>query len=256
MARPLHPKHYLGQCFLVDKRVIGRIREELRSEGLQGEVILEIGPGKGVLTEPLLELGPERVIAVELDDRLIPVLRERFSSWIQAGRLQLIQGDFRDLDLALSRFSLIANIPYYLTGDVFEFMLDSQGLNKSFLMLQLDVVEKVLAPVGSKKYSYLSVVMQSFFDISVVLRVPPSAFSPRPRVWSAFVRFLPKKTFHDWPAKRKRAYRDMLRSAFSHRRKLLRNSIDKRFLSLLPPDWLNRRAQEFSPEEWLALFAK
>ncbi len=252
----MRPKRSLGQCFLADRQIIARLRGVLEREVERGDVVVEIGPGKGVLTEILLELCPKRVIAVELDDRLMPVLRKKFSTWLQSGKLELIQGDFRDLDLALSRFSLIANIPYYLTVDVFEFMLGSKGLKKSFLMLQLDVVEKVLATVGSKKYSYLSVVMQSFFEIEVLFKVPPSAFSPRPKVWSAFVRFLPRRIFYDWPVERRQVYRDLLRSAFSHRRKLLRNGIDKKFLPLLPVDWLDHRAQEFSPEQWLALLAK
>ncbi len=240
----------LGQCFLVDKSAKERIFQILSQELDQKASVLEIGAGSGVLTEILLDIGISRVLAIELDKRWVECLRERFKG---EKRLRIIQGDFRKLDIngfLKEKFYMISNIPYYITGDVLEFAYLNTRLLSAYLMLQKDILDKVTSMVGFAKYSALSVIIQVFFSVEELFTLPPKSFSPAPKVWSSFVRFEVRKEMEGVDLDRRKEFVDIIKRAFSHRRKMLKHNLGGEIIDSVPANWLSKRAQEISPQEW------
>ncbi len=239
-------KKSLGQCFLRDRKALTLIGSYLRERVDKGSSIVEIGPGQGALTRMLLELRPRRLILVERDSRLIGPLKERFP----LPSVEVIKADFRRLDMDLEDFYLVGNIPYYITGDVLEIMLLNPGIKAGFFMLQRELFDKLTSFPGKKKYSYLSVVMQVFFDIEKALSLPARAFYPVPKVSSVFVGLLPVKNLINVDKQRRQRFLSIVRQAFINRRKKLKKNLSTKLLPYFPSDWLDRRAQEFSPQAW------
>ncbi len=242
-------KRSLGQCFLRDKRALALIANYLRKRVDEGASIIEIGPGQGVLTRILLELSPKRLVLVERDSRLIGPLRKQFS----LPNVEVIEADFRCLDMDLEGFYLVGNIPYYITGDVLEIMLLNPGVKAGFFMFQRELFDKLTSLPGSKKYSYLSVVLQVFFDIEKALSLPARAFYPVPKVSSIFAGLLPIKNLIDVDKQKRQRFLSIVRQAFVNRRKKLKKNLSPELLSYFPDNWLDRRAQEFSPQSWLEI---
>ena len=160
-----------------------------RVEGCLG--VLEIGPGPGVLTRPLT-LAAAKVIAVEVDRSILPVLHE------YAPMAEVVAGDALKSDLAklLNRLpeprAVVSNMPYNITGPLLEAFSRTRSLySKAVLMMQREVAQKILAQPGDSDRGALSVVMQAYFDISKVCQVPPGAFVPPPKVDSTVLEFVP-----------------------------------------------------------------
>ncbi len=240
----------LGQCFLIDQQALRRIEFILQDEVSRDVPILEIGAGGGALTEILLRLTSSKVMAVELDRRWVNFLKQRFSS---DSKFVLIEGDFRKVslpDFSHSGFYLISNIPYYLTGEVLEFAYLRADLISAYLMLQRDLVRKILAPPGSSKYSAFSVVVQVFFEVKERVVLSPKSFSPPPKVWSSFVSFWPREELRGVHPETRQNFASLVRKAFSHRRKMLKRNLDDKILKSVPREWWEKRPQEISPWEW------
>jgi 16S rRNA (adenine1518-N6/adenine1519-N6)-dimethyltransferase len=258
----LAPRKSRGQNHLVDTQVLDDI--VALAAPTPGRHILEIGPGLGVLTAPLLERGAQ-VTAVEVDGRLAAHLRNRCEREIEAGSLRLIEADALDLpitDMADPPYDLVANLPYHITSPTMHHVLGGEPRPERFVvMLQREVAERIAAPPGDM--SYLSVFVQYHADVRVARVVPREAFEPAPEVSSAVLvgevrprRLDEEAEDHLWR---------LVQAGFRERRKMLHNVLPRqlpgvgreRFEAALRDVGIatNRRPQTVSVEEWLALAA-
>jgi 16S rRNA (adenine1518-N6/adenine1519-N6)-dimethyltransferase len=214
-----------AQHFLVDRAVIRRIAS-LVDPG-PGEVVLEIGPGRGALTEHLAAAVP-RLVAVEIDRDLVASLRARFAGT----GLRLIEGDILRLDLGDilreeggERLLLVGNLPYNITAPLLFHLLDNAGqLGRAVLMVQREVARRLVARPGSKDYSLLTVLLAMQAEVRVRLEVDRRAFRPVPRVDSTVVelRFVGG---YRHPVRDREMFVRLVRVAFGQRRKMLRNAL-------------------------------
>jgi 16S rRNA (adenine1518-N6/adenine1519-N6)-dimethyltransferase len=214
----------LGQNFLASPAVAGRIAAALRPAA--GELVLEIGPGRGALTAPLAATGAS-VAAFEIDAPLVPRLRETFAA---SPRVEIVHADIRGVDLdaeAASRgfasFKLAGNIPYNLTSTILIDLARWRRLGAAALMVQREVGERILASPGTRACGILSIFLQSYFIIERVTTVRPGSFTPPPKVMSVVLAFTPLD-----PARGPRDRLDFLaflKTGFAHRRKKLRSAV-------------------------------
>ncbi|MCA9785093.1 MAG: ribosomal RNA small subunit methyltransferase A [Candidatus Cloacimonetes bacterium] len=266
--KSLDPKRSLGQNFLSDPWWIQRI---VNAFGLEPQdTVLEIGPGKGVLTNELLKTCG-RLIAVEIDDRMVEYLGERFAG---SANLELVHQDFLKYPLsevlAGQPVRVIGNLPYHITSSIIGRVLDeiracqadsgAHARITSFdIMIQKEVGDRICSTHGTKVYGVLSVLAYMLCDVRILLDVPPNAFYPRPKVTSSILRFrplpAPRYQITDWEL-----FRKVVRAAFNQRRKMLRNSLlpladllPEGFLSQTGLDWLERRPEQLSPLEFTQL---
>lgn len=181
-------KKSLGQHFLKSEKALSQIIDA--SAPTKDDVILEIGPGRGVLTERLVQFAG-KVIAIEKDWELIPLLEEKFAKEIVLGKLLLIHADILKVDLSAldlpsSAYKLVANIPYYITGAIIEkFLSTPYQPERMVLLMQREVAERIIA--RDKKESILSIAVKAYGTPTIVGRVPPGAFVPPPTVESAIL---------------------------------------------------------------------
>jgi 16S rRNA (adenine1518-N6/adenine1519-N6)-dimethyltransferase len=210
-----------GQHFLNDRRILSRIVEALELTGT--ETVLEIGPGRGSLTELLLERAG-RVVAVEIDRALAAMLRER---WAAEPRFTLVEQDVLQValgDVAGGDFVLVGNVPYYITTPILFHALQRPRAQRAVYLVQKEVAERVVAPPGNKAYGALSVNVQALATGELVFRVPPGAFSPPPKVDSAVLRIVPRETALVG-ADEERAFSTFVQDVFALRRKQLRRVV-------------------------------
>jgi len=222
MERPARKR--FGQNFLHDPGTIRRILAAI--DPRPGERLVEVGPGRGALTGALLAAGG-RLDVIELDRDLIGPLAERF---MDAGALRIHNADALTFDLcalcgASERLRLIGNLPYNIsTPLLFRFLQQAACLVDLHLMLQREVVDRILAAPGSKTYGRLSVMVQQRCRGELIIKVAPGAFSPPPRVESAMVALYPDDppphTVND-----PRWFAELVKRAFAQRRKTLRNAL-------------------------------
>jgi 16S rRNA (adenine1518-N6/adenine1519-N6)-dimethyltransferase len=214
-----------GQNFLQDDGVLHRIMRALAAD--PDRPVVEIGPGRGALTEVLLAEGLT-VTAIELDRDLLPILRARLFN--HAERLTLINADALHFDYAsLSAdhqpLQIVGNLPYNITTPLLFHLLQYQAqLDCMVFMLQKEVVDRLSAEPGGSDYGRLSVMMQFYCTVEPLFEVPPEAFTPQPKVDSAVVRLTPKPLSAADLAVVP-ALRPLVRQAFAQRRKTLRNNL-------------------------------
>ena len=182
------PTKRLGQNFLKDTRIVNRIIDALSPA--PDETVVEIGPGTGALTSALLERAG-RVIAIEFDKHLVPLLQERFAAQTN---LKLVNDDALETDLCAEilparKARLVANLPYNISTAILQrLILQRRCLNELVLMLQKEVVERIQAPAGSSERGYLSVLVEAYCETEKLFDVAPGAFRPQPKVWSSVIR--------------------------------------------------------------------
>jgi 16S rRNA (adenine1518-N6/adenine1519-N6)-dimethyltransferase len=245
----LKAKKSLGQNFLMHARTAERI---VAAAGVTREdVVVEVGPGTGALTRELLKCA-KKVIAIEADDRLIPVLEETFANELALKTLELIHADIREIDTTRfpKGYSLVANIPYYITGELFRFFLTASNQPQAMtLLVQKEVAERI---ARSKKESLLSLSIKVYGTPAYAFTVPKGAFVPAPKVDSAVltIRDISRKHFNS-PEEEQRFF-ELIRAGFAHKRKLLANNLrEVGFTNLsLPP---KVRAEDLPLATWLAL---
>ena len=219
----LTARRSLGQHFLTDKNLIARI---VRCAGdLQGRQVIEVGPGPGGLTRGLLDAGAAHVVAIEIDPRAAAAMRELIPH--AGGRLTAIEADALELDaatLVLPPRQIVANLPYNVATPLLIGWLRQAGqFEQMTLMFQQEVAERICAAPGTGAYGRLSVLAQWLCEAEIVLRIPPAAFVPPPKVWSAVVRLRPRP---EQPAPSEiRAMERLTAAAFGQRRKMLRSSL-------------------------------
>lgn len=225
MHSPFQKKKSLGQNFLKNK---GVLREMVNAANITpGETVLEIGPGKGALTEALLSAGA-RVVAIEKDHRLIPILEETFSDAISEKKLTLIEGDILELfqnipELFDTPFKVVANIPYYISGALLRIFLQSDMQPTAMvLMLQREVVKRIVA--RDEKESILSLSVKAYGVPSYVATVKKELFSPKPKVDSAILAIngISKKFFEETTES---DFFHLIKTAFGQKRKTLGHTL-------------------------------
>ena len=254
-ARGWHPRKRFGQHFLHDRAVIRRIVDAMAPK--PGELVLEIGPGRGALTFPLLARGCE-LHAVEIDRDLAARLRAHGP---RHANLVVHEADALELDLTRiavppRRFRVIGNLPYNIsTPLVFRLLATLPRIADMHLMLQKEVVDRMISSPGTRAYGRLSVMVQLDCEAECVIRVGSGAFAPAPRVESAVVRLRPRRGTALDPAGRDR-FGAIVRSCFSSRRKTLRNALrglcDERMIAAAGLD-PQVRPQVLTIDEFVAL---
>ncbi len=259
------PKKSFGQNFLHDPAIAKRIVDA--AELSPGETVIELGPGKGILTRPLAEK-KVHLIAVELDRELHRDLESYFEE--NEADVELLNADFTKLSITgilttrgLESCVLFGNIPYHLTRDVlFSFLVDeSEMIEAAYLMFQREVGERIVSAPGSRVYGITSVVLQSLYAVRPVLRVGPGAFFPRPKVESIVVEFEALKEAQVGPGEI-REFTALVKNLFQQRRKTIHNTL-RRFYSLSDAQLgeigkkagisLDKRPEELGKEAFLAL---
>ena len=251
-----------GQHWLKDDSVLQRI--VAAAELTAADTVLEVGPGRGALTERLLASPAAAVRAVELDRDLVEGLQQRFGD---NPRFALSEGDVLALPLPPAT-AVVANIPYNITGPLLERLVGrldrpvDQPYRRLVLLVQQEVGERIRARPGSSAYSALSVRMQLLAHCTSVCAVPPRCFQPPPKVMSEVVCLDPLAPQERLEPALARSVESLLRRCFAARRKMLRNTL----AGLQPPEQLQglcdgagirleQRPQEVAPAAWVALAA-
>lgn len=225
----IHAKKSLGQNFLKSKRALSAMVEA--GKITSKDIVLEIGPGQGVLTEKLLETRA-KVFAVEKDDRLIKYLNEKFAKQIENEQFNLIHGDVLDLDLAWTglktgNYKLIANIPYYITGLIFrKFLSGHIQPSKLVIMVQKEIADRIIARDG--KESLLSLSVKAYGTVKKIMKVEKENFSPKPKVDSAIllVDNISKNFFQEISEEK---FFEVIKTGFAHKRKMLIANLKEKF---------------------------
>jgi 16S rRNA (adenine1518-N6/adenine1519-N6)-dimethyltransferase len=179
----------LGQHFLNDRRILERIADALELTGT--ETVVEIGPGRGSLTE-ILAPRAAKVIAIEYDRALAEILRKRYAD---RPSVQIVEADVLTVDLgavAGEDYYLIGNVPYYITTPILFHALQRPRAQRSVFLVQREVAERIVAEPGSKEYGALSVNVQAVAKAKYLFRVAPGSFLPPPKVESAVIRIEPR----------------------------------------------------------------
>ncbi len=254
-------KKSLGQNFLNSKVVAREIVSA--AELSTTDTVLEIGPGKGFLTEGLLASGAH-VLAVEKDDRMIPLLSEKFAVAIANKKFTLIHGDIVDImsgapnQLPNTNYKLVANIPYYLTGYILRAFLEAKVKpERMILMLQKEVADRIVA--RDKKESILSIAVKAYGTPRVVKRVPARYFTPAPKVDSAVLAItnISNKNLPDSTTEKR--FFEIVKMGFAHKRKQLAGNLKEVFgddtIRILEKANVHARAraEDISLVEWLLI---
>lgn len=273
----VHAKKSLGQNFLNSKTVA---RDIVRAGELSSaDTVLEIGPGKGFLTSEILASGAH-VIAVEKDDRMIPLLSEKFAEEIKQKKFTLIHGDIMELTsgdrgstsrvpeveplspLKLPRvYKLVANIPYYITGQIIRMFLGTESKpERMILMVQKEVATRIVA--RDKKESILSIAVKVYGTPRIIKKVPARYFTPAPKVDSAVLAIenISGSNFLDIATEK--LFFEIVRAGFAHKRKVLAGNLKDILGENTIPTLkevgvpINARAEDLSLKNWLDLTSR
>ncbi len=248
----VRPKKYLGQHFLRDQAVAGKITESLTGFG-DYQQVLEIGPGTGVLTRYLLQNPKWNTWMIDLDSESIQYLKREFPS----GSERLIQGDFLNWDarsILSAPFAVIGNFPYNISSQILFRILElREHVPEVVCMLQREVAQRLVSPPGNRAYGILSVFLQAYYQLEYLFEVPPECFHPKPKVHSAVIRLQtlgnPQLDCDE------RIFRTLVKRGFQNRRKTLRNAL-KAFN--LPQEirglkLLDLRAEQLAVDDYVTL---
>jgi 16S rRNA (adenine1518-N6/adenine1519-N6)-dimethyltransferase len=228
----LKAKKKFGQNFLVDRYFISKIIKEINPK--EGNNILEIGPGKGAITEPVLKK-INHISVVEIDPDMVKILKHRISTnniSILAENVLSINDEF------FKKFNkIIGNLPYYIATEIIlKLTKIYSSSSELYFMVQKEVAERITAKPSNKSFGRLSVILQYYFDTELLFEIPPVAFSPQPKITSAFIRLIRKKRVSPKVID-KDSFEQIVKIAFSQKRKTIKNNFknilfDKDFLNL------------------------
>ena len=244
----------LGQHFLAKGSILERIAREASPD--RAPLIIEIGPGRGALTEKLLGRA-DRVIAIEIDGELVDALREKFRD---EPRLTLVHADALETDLGQWGATAVAgNLPYYAATPIIEKTLSTGvALQYAVFLVQKEVAARLAALPGTRDYGYLSVQTQLLADVEALFDVRPSAFRPPPKVDSTLIRLLPRNRAAELRIDDAARFLDFVKLCFRQKRKTLRNNLaaayGKDALSGRPE--AGRRAEQLTLGEFADLYLR
>ena len=230
-----HCRKSLGQNFLIDSNIVDKI---LQAASLHEEdFVLEIGPGLGVLTQELAAIA-HKVVAVEKDNHLLPILQETLQEF---KNIEIIQGDAlqEDFDTLMfghnkqkkehESYKIVANLPYYITTPLLIHLMNQEfHWQTTVIMVQQEVAERLSASPGTKAYGSLTVAVRYYAHVEYLFSVPHTVFFPQPEVDSAVIR-LTKRTNPIVQVSNEKLYFQVVRSAFGQRRKTLLNALHNAF---------------------------
>jgi len=259
-----YPSKRLGQHFLRDRRAIQRIIEALAPK--HDQTIVEIGPGTGALTSALVEAAG-RVIAVEFDRKLVPLLSERFREF---PNFKLIMADALTVDfcaeiLPAHKARLVANLPYNISTAILQRLISQRAcFEELVLMLQREVVERLLAPAGTTDRGFISVLVEAYCEAEKLFDVAPGAFRPPPKVWSSVMRLKFRTQINAeitdetllWEvvsagfAQKRKTILNNLRSASGRLQEMLKRNGGASIVLCKANIELRRRAETLTLEEW------
>jgi 16S rRNA (adenine1518-N6/adenine1519-N6)-dimethyltransferase len=254
----------LGQHFLSDARYCSRIVDSLQLRA--GDLVIEIGPGHGAVTE-LLASRARCVVAIELDSELVNELRQKFQP---SANVEIIHGDILLTDLGeiwrrhkRGRCYIFGNLPYYITSPIIHHVLGfAQQVRAMGLLVQREVADRLVAQPGSRDYGYLTVFTRLYASARIVLQIPPGAFSPPPQVHSAFVRFEMRTGRPMVNSEDEQEFLRFLKQSFAFKRKKLSNCLAPMYSRQRIEGELERlglpsgiRAEQLSLEQFVAVFS-
>ncbi|MBC8204040.1 ribosomal RNA small subunit methyltransferase A [bacterium] len=254
------PKKSLGQSLLVDADFAYQLIECLNLQS--NDKVLEIGPGRGILTDYILKKGAD-LICCEIDQRMVEVLKHRFE---EGAKFRIIHQDILELDLEEifpgEKYQAVGNLPYHLTsGILFKFfnyirkswdMGNILNVSSLTVMIQKEVADRILSKPGGSLWSILSIFSDLYSTREKLLDVPPEVFRPKPKVDSAFIKFSFRNTY-PFPIKNFAEFDKIIRLSIGQRRKMLKNTLSQ---YKFPSDFteiLKRRPQELSLQDFIRL---
>jgi 16S rRNA (adenine1518-N6/adenine1519-N6)-dimethyltransferase len=245
-------KKHLGQHFLTNTQIAKDIADSLVGNGYTH--VIEIGPGKGVLTEQLLPIYGENLTVIDIDTESIAYLNHHFPEL--HGRI--MEGDFLEMDLleiTTDKLGMIGNYPYNISTQIMFKVLDNKDqIVEISGMFQKEVAVRIASPPGNKQYGLTSVLLQTWYDIEYLFSVGPEHFDPPPKVNSGVIRLI-RNSRMDLGVPEK-FYKRVVKMAFGQRRKTLRNSL-KPILSeakiSLPPEYDAQRPEQLGVEDFLKI---
>uniref|UniRef100_UPI00402979BD 16S rRNA (adenine(1518)-N(6)/adenine(1519)-N(6))- dimethyltransferase RsmA n=1 Tax=Eubacterium sp. TaxID=142586 RepID=UPI00402979BD len=257
----------LGQNFIINERICPAMAQSLNANENTG--VLEIGPGIGVLTKELCSVAG-KVVSVELDNRLFPILSETLSD---CGNIEIVEGDALKMDLnalidekftGMSDIKVCANLPYYITSPIIMKLIESKlPVSEIVVMVQKEVADRLAAQIGSRESGALTVAAQYYAEIEKLFDVSRGSFMPQPKVDSAVIKLSVRKE-PPVRAENEKRFFEIVRAAFAQRRKTALNSLSSSLN--IPKDKVraalekigrneNDRAERFSMDEFAALSA-
>ena len=240
-----NPRKRFGQNFLVDDQIINRIISTINPKN--NEIIVEIGPGKGALTIPILE-HLDHLNVIEIDRDLVSLLNS-----VQQDKLTIFEADALQFDFNQfpQKIRVIGNLPYNISSPLLFHLLDfrEQIIDMTF-MLQKEVVDRIVATHGNKTYGRLSVMMQAFFEVESMFVVPKESFEPQPKIESAILYL---KTRTEPLVKNPKLLEEIVKVAFSQRRKTLKNCLKSIINQSQTEIDLSQRAEMLSIEKFITL---
>ena len=214
-------KKRLGQHFLHDKNIINKIIKNLRAD--IKDTFIEIGPGEGALTTPLLE-EVKNIILIEKDRDLIPGLEKKYND----KKVKIVNQDILKCDLSdliKKNIRIVGNLPYNISTEIiFRLLTFSKDIKDLHFMLQKEVVDRIVADPGTKVYGRLSVMTQVYFTVKKLFDISPNVFIPKPKVDSSYIRLIPKDYIFN-SLEHEKKFKGIVNTVFSARRKMIKTSL-------------------------------
>ncbi len=247
-------KKRYGQHLLISAGVIRKIVDQLNIT--ERDIVVEIGVGTGQLTEEILLRKPKKLIGIEIDEEAYSIIEDRFKDY---ENFTLIKKDFFDVNLRSltenGKIKLTGNLPYNVSSLILintAFYIDI--LETVVFMVQKEVAEKLISQPRSKSYTFMTVFLQTYFDIKYIMSVPKKFFSPKPKVTSAVIKLIPKEN----PlvsVKNMKSFKNFVSMIFSNRRKMLRSKLPEELLLKVGID-PSKRAEELNVVDFSNLFSE
>lgn len=246
-------KKKFGQNFLIDQNVLTKIVEAAQ---IDDEQVVEIGPGIGALTQFIADRA-EAVHCFEVDETLKPILAETLQAYTNVEVIfqDILKSNFEAYSFLEEGFSVVANLPYYITTPIIEHLIPYRDKIKSItIMMQKEVAQRIQAAPGSKQYGSLSIYLQTYFEAEIAFIVPKTVFMPQPDVDSAILRLVPKKALY-FDAAVIPTFEKVIRAAFATRRKTILNNLQRVYSKEKTKHYLEKIqiAENMRPEQMSVL---